>query len=494
MGMDGRRLFPRVFVGALVFLVVSGSAASARPYRFVDVAAEVGLSTDPTRSWGSTAVDYDRDGDIDLFMNRHARQPHLYTNVDGRFTETAREFFSGEERMDRHGCSWGEANLDGLPDLYCTQGADKGFGTGPNKLYIQTGATFEEAAREYGVANPKGRGRTANWLDFDRDRDLDLFVGNEYRTPYRNRLFVREGERFQSRRLGLNSALRTKSSSWSDWDRDGDPDMLVLQRASKYPQNGVAYRNDRGRFRRVKLHGSISRNWNAAAWGDFDGDGWTDLHLVGNRRSLVLQNRRGRFKKVDSRYLGSAQMSVWFDAENDGDLDLYIVRGRVGGRNARDVLMVNKGGRFGRVPGQGTSGEAVGFGDAVSVGDLTGDGRQDLFVSNGGSDAGVGAPNLLENRTRSGNYVSVQLIGGAKNPLGLGTRVRASSGSLNYWREVTDGYSYRSQSDPSIVHLGIRKRPWVRVVVDWPGRPRDCVRLTPGSHRVVIGSSPCGGP
>ena len=476
-----------------MLVVLSSGTAHARSYRFGDIALEAGIATDATRSWGSTAVDYDRDGDIDLFVGRHANKPRLYTNSDGFFTATATDYFAEEERVDRHGCSWGEVNRDGLPDLLCTQGADRGSGTGPNKLYVQAGGSFVEMGREMGVANPKGRGRTVNWLDFDRDRDLDVFIGNEYRKPYRNRLFVRDGTGFHSRRLGLNGALRTKSSSWSDWDRDGDPDVLVLQRASRFPQHGVAYRNDRGRFRRVKLHGSISRNWNSGAWGDFNGDGWTDLHLVGNRRSIVLRNVEGRFKKVDARPLDSGQMSVWLDAENDGDLDLFVVRGATRGTNAPDILLVNKGGRFVRTHAEGVRGTEAGFGDAVSAGDLTGDGRQDVFVTNGGGEGGVGPPALLENRTRAGNYVSLHLDGGANNPLAIGARVRASTGTKTYWREVTDGYNYRSQSDPSIVHLGLRGQTSVRVEVRWPGGKRDCARFRMGERSLAIGSRPCSG-
>ena len=474
-----------------LLLVLSAGTAHARTYRFGDVAAEVGIDADQTRSWGSTTIDYDRDGDLDLFVNRHANRPHLYNNQDGNFSPAASAFFMQEERVDRHACSWGEVNADGFPDLLCTQGADRGEGSGPNKLYIQSGATFVESGREMGVANPKGRGRTANWFDFDRDRDLDVFIGNEYRKPYRNRLFVREGDRFQSRRLGLNGALRTKSSSWSDWDRDGDPDMLVLQRASRFPQNGVAYRNDRGRYRRVELHPSIERAWNSAAWGDFDGDGWTDLHLVGNKRSLLLRNFKGKFKRTDSRPLESGQMSVWIDAENDGDLDLFIVRGATQGINSPDVLLVNKGGRFVRTNAEGVRGTEIGFGDAISAGDLTGDGRQDVFVTNGGGESGVGPPALMENRTRAGNYVSLQLDGGTRNPLAIGARVRAFTGSKNYWREVTDGFNYRTQSDPSFVHLGLGNKTSVRVEVRWPGGKRDCARFRMGERSLSIGSRPC---
>ena len=76
--------------------------------------------------------------------------------------------------------------------------------------------------------------------------------------------------------------------------------------------------------------------------------------------------------------------------------------------------------------------------------------------------------------------------------MAVGARVRASTGSKTYWREVTDGYNYRAQSDPSFVHLGIGNKTSVRVMVRWPGGRRSCARFKMGERSLAAGSRPCG--
>ena len=76
--------------------------------------------------------------------------------------------------MDRHNCAWGEANGDGRPDLLCVQGTE----VGNNELWLNTPDGFVESADAYGLARPADRARTATWIDYDQDGDLDLFLGN----------------------------------------------------------------------------------------------------------------------------------------------------------------------------------------------------------------------------------------------------------------------------------------------------------------------------
>jgi FG-GAP-like repeat len=154
-------------------------AASGSRFLFADVADRVGIGH-WTRTWGSAWNDYDFDGDTDFFLGRHASVPWLFRFEDGAFDRV--QVPDLEPFVDRHQCTWGEANGDGDPDLYCVQGADLGFGTGPNQLFIQTSNGFQNRAFRFKVRDRFGRGRTANWLDYDGDGDLDIFVGNANRT------------------------------------------------------------------------------------------------------------------------------------------------------------------------------------------------------------------------------------------------------------------------------------------------------------------------
>jgi hypothetical protein len=497
--LSSRLLGARAFVTAALLLTLSlagdaaGGPAESRPprFRFADVTRLRGVvQNEPRRGWGSAWGDYDMDFDSDLFVGRHLVPPLLFSNADGFFQEVTDEP-DVYERFDRHACAWGEANGDGRPDLYCASGAQSGRGMGPNRLFIQTPSGFKDRAEQYGVQDEFARGRTVNWIDYDGDGDLDIFVGNKHRDGNPNVMFRQTGDRFARAMAGVGAGFSTISSSWSDWDRDRDPDLLVL----RYDGRGVAYENVAGRFRRIRLRHVTNHAWKSGAWGDFNGDGWPDLHVINQRRSIILRNKRGRFQPVHNSSLRRGRMSAWLDVDNDMDLDLFVVQGAEGRReDARNLpdFLINRGKRgFKKVLGASFRGPYRGDGDAVATADFDSDGSIDVFVTNGfGKTAGLGV--LLRNRSRAGNWSELRLLGGAQNPWGLGTNVRVRTSQRTYWRQVTDGFNYRAQSDASVVHLGLGRQGSAAVRIEWPGGLRDCVRVEAGSVRVVpVGSSPC---
>ena len=100
----------------------------------------------------------------------------------------------------------------------------------PNK---EEGSTI---APGLGVTDALGPVGTVHWFDYDTDGDLDSFIGNEYRFGHGNRLFRRTEHGFVTARAGLARVMHTVSTSWADWDRDGDADLLVLS----HPNRGTA--------------------------------------------------------------------------------------------------------------------------------------------------------------------------------------------------------------------------------------------------------------
>ena len=465
-----------------------------RGYTFEDVTAKAGLS-DATRTWGSTWNDYNEDGRPDLWIGRHWRQPRLYSNLGEQdFEENGSKDFRMAE-IDRHACVWGEANGDGRADLYCVRGADKGTGAGANQLFIQNrSATFSNRAEGRGVSNPNGRGRTANWLDYDGDGDLDLFVGNLTRAGYPNAMFRNDDGFFTQVEVGLSHELTTVSSSWADWDVDGDPDLLVLQHSGR---PAVAYENVGGRFRSVELPKISGDHWNSAAWDDFDGDGRPDVHLVSPTRSKILRNTASGFEAVDDMELVQGRMSAWLDVDNDSDLDSFVVQGAEGRHPAKgyinhpDLLLVNTERGFRKLQTGSLIGPGEGNGDAVSAADHDRDGRIDLFITNG-LFYWTGPNVLLQNVSEAGNWVGLDLDGDDKNPMGFGASITARFGRRVVQRQVTDAANYRSQNETGYVHLGLDDATTVQLHVRWPDGSSDCTTAAAGLVvEMVKGSSPC---
>ena len=446
--------------------------------RFINVTDQVGLPTQTTRSWGSVWADFHGgDGLPDLFVNRHGRFPWLLANGHDGFTLLEEDFYP--EFVDRHGCAWGEANGDGLIDFLCTQGADEGRGTGPKQLQIQTADGFVDQAPQLGVANPFGRGRSANWLDVDLDGDLDIFLGNKFRPPEQsNILFENLGGRFRQATVGLEADLKTVNSTWSDWDGDGDPDLLVMQYP---PAKPVAYENLGGTFEATDIAPLTDRPWLSAAWGDHNRDGRPDVHLVNEEGAVLAVNTGDGFRIQHEMTLNHGRMSVWIDVDNDGVSELFVVQGaskedEVGAEtNYPDFLIRRRPNGLVRLDEPSVAGPSNGFGDAVSVADYNRDGKLDLFVTNGFGPAPAKGPSiLLENRSTVGNWLGVRLRGDPANPLGFGSVISIETEDISYRRLLTDEFNFRSQSEVGYVHLGIGEATTADIEIEWPDGSTTC--------------------
>jgi enediyne biosynthesis protein E4 len=216
--------------------------------------------------------------------------------------------------------------------------------------------------------------------------------------------------------------------AWLDYDRDGYPDLFCVNSAPPDPQPGVErghrlYRNrGDGTFEDVTDRAGLrgrGEDGQGAAVGDYDGDGWTDLYVTCFGPNHLYRNMGdGRFKDV-GRSAGTAgdapgrtgtkwsTAAAWFDADGDGDLDLYVTNYcRLGGRLPRlcdydgvrstcapvvypgqaDLFFRNQGGgRFTADDGTfALAGRPQGRGLGVLPWDADEDGRPDLFVANDG--------------------------------------------------------------------------------------------------------------
>jgi len=488
-----------------------GSACTqSRPrYVFRDVTDRTRTAKiEPRDSWGALWADYDGNGYPDLFIGRHEGIPDLLANERGTYSRLRVDFvhppgydpIEQKSWVDRHSCAWGEANGDGRPDLYCDVGANRGTGVGPNQLLLQRGHGFHDVAQRLGVDDRWGRSKSVNWLDHDGDGDLDLFVGNALRVDRSapNSLFERTENGFKRSDAGLEDELQTMSSSWADWDVDGDPDLLVLQYPST-SQPAVAYENVHGSYREIRLAHVTGGSWHAAAWGDYDGDGRPDLAVVSIPELTILENTHHGLKPVFSMALEKGQMALWFDAENDGDLDLFVVQGAPPpmewtGANFGDFLVLRERRGFRRIELPSVRGPLDGCGDSAAAADSDRDGRVDLFITNGAEGGCRGTDVLLRNASTGGNWVGLDLHGDLGNPWGIGARLHVRAGGLSFWRQITDGVNFRSQSEIGHQVLGIGRAHSAEVKVIWLDGESDCVQVTAGTTGPVIqGSSPCGG-
>jgi hypothetical protein len=337
---------------------------------------------------GCALLDYDGDGDLDVYLLQGALldpqkklsdakfpppsgwkpghrlfRNELVPHGKLRFTDVTAQAGAGHTGYGM-GAATGDYDNDGDADLYLTH-----FGS--NVLYRNNGdGTFTDVTREAGVDDPRWS-TSAAFLDYDRDGDLDLFVANyidftlrgnkrcfaptgepDYCTPavYRPlpaRLFRNEGRgRFTdvTQAAGIGAALGPGLGVvCADFNSDGWIDIYV---ANDGAANLLWLNKGDGRFEERGLmagaaYGAdgVARAGMGVTGGDFDNDGDVDL-LVTNltREGSTLYRNDGQglfydataeFKLAQPSFLSTGFGVRWFDYDNDGWLDLFVANGAV---------------------------------------------------------------------------------------------------------------------------------------------------------------------
>ena len=379
--------------------VCSGASAQTLNSGMVDIAAAVGIA-ETTHAYHVSVADYNRDGWPDFLFNRGwSKSMRLYRNTrnkDGTrgFQEDTATNFGITDRLN---CQWGDPNVDGRPDLYCSVGANFGTAVKANQLWIQQAdGTFKEQAAAWGVTDPYGRGRQVTFFNLNGDKFPDLFVGNEYPRvdgiPSPNRVFVnvfKDGRRqFEERIIpGVTAEIGAAACAFAaDVDNDGDDDLFVCG------NNGLRiYRND---FRKNKTFVDMAPGLKLSAYhtdvvaADVNGDGKRDLILATpNNVSIWLQTGSWTFRRLQVISWISIRGLAVADVDGDRDLDVYVLRSQgvsgIGGAKKKpaDLLLRNRGnGTFtAQIAG---SWSTPGIGGRCAAIDHDRDGRAGILVVN----------------------------------------------------------------------------------------------------------------
>ena len=477
---------------------------SAVPFpRFHNVAAEVGLDT--FGMLGSViADDFDGDDDLDLVVSTWSAwgQLRFWRNEGGRFVDhTAAANLTGITS----GINVFQADYDGDGDLdvfVCRGAWLYDGGRHPNSLLQNQGdGTFVDVTFAAGLGEVHYPTSTCDWADFDRDGDLDLYVGNETSAKIEapNQLFRNEGDGTffdVAARVGVVNLGYTKGVTWGDYDDDGHVDLYV----SNLHEPNRLYRNaGNGRFvdvaSKLSVHEPIE-SFGAWFW-DYDNDGVLDLfcaaystgvgdvaawHLgVPRPHPEVMRlwrgDGRGGFTNVAPRlgldYPALPMGANYGDVDNDGWLDVYLGTGDPYYYSLMPNLLYrnDRGERFVDV----TMAAGVGHlqkGHGVAFADLDSDGDLDLFSRQGGAYPGDEAHDTVFANPGFGNHwLAVIAVGTHSNRAAVGARIRAvideNGTERSVYREVGSGGSFGA--NPLRQHLGLGQATVVKTLeIRWP--------------------------
>ena len=460
---------------------------------------------------GAAAGDFDGDGSTDLIVTRLDGHDLLFRNRgDGTFEEVSEQVGLGRWNLQSNGAAWGDIDNDGDLDLFITTVGDT-----RHYLFINEDGAFTEQGVERGVAVDTGDRRigfSASFGDYDRDGFLDLHV-----TEWRPSQLVGEavaGVRLL-RNLGTGSpghfmdvtdtaGVRMEGvisqtqdeltegtfafgSTFVDLDGDGWPELAV---ASDFGTSRLFWNNRDGTFTDGTLEARVGTAQNAmgTTFGDYDADGDLDWFVTsvfsfrsgspggaeqGTRDGNRLFRNEGDRRFTDATDAAGVRNGSWgwgaafFDADNDGDLDLTMTNGM--------LMMPGYGAdamRYWENQGTGTfrsmstlAGlDDVEDGKGLLVFDADNDGDLDVFVVNNASQ-----PRFYRNESRgAGRWLRISLEGTISNRQGLGARVSVfASGLPEQIREMGVSSHFLGQSEGAL-HFGLSEAKSADIVIRWP--------------------------
>jgi hypothetical protein len=399
--------------------------------KFEDVTAKAGLPTMGTRyGSGCAFTDYDRDGNLDLFVAN-------YVDLDLKTTPKP----GGDSN-----CEW-----KGMP-VMC---GPRGLPLAHNVLYHNNGdGTFTDVSAKAGILKPGGRyslGVAA--ADFDNDGWPDIYVACDM-TPslllynQHDGTFVEQGVEagvafnFDGQlQAGMGVAV-------ADFEGKGFLGIAKTNFSGDLPS---LYRNEDGRFfSDISQQAGLGTN-HLLGWGiafvDLDEDGLPDL---------VIAN---------------------------GHVYPEVERGSVGDKyRQRTLAYRNLGnGKFADITNEaGPAFEAARPARGLAVGDLDGDGRPEIVIVNMNE-----TPSLLRNSGARQNWVAVRLTGTKSNRSAIGARVTVEAGGRRQMAEVMSGGSFYSQNDFTL-HFGLGKAAEMeRLTIRWPnGKQQEWSKI--GGNRKLL--------
>jgi hypothetical protein len=377
---------------------------------FTDVTARAGLTGG---KWSSSAgfLDFDRDGDLDLYVTR-------YIDYDAR-----RNPYCGH-RKPGHRMYCDPRNFDGVPDL----------------LYRNDGDwRFTDVSVQAGIANPAGKGLGIAFGDVNDDGWPDIYVANDL---VRNFLYINNANGTftdATYRAGVGYDEHGKPQAGmgteiADYDDDGRLDIFVTNFSEELNE---LYRNTGDLiFEDVTRAAGLEAAWLRLGFGtklfDADNDGDLDIHVTNGH---VIDNIE--------RY--QAHLAY----------------------RQNDQIFLNRGnGTFADVSADaGPAFQIAHVGRGSAVADLDNDGDLEIVVSDCG-----GSPLVMRNEADNRNHwLVVALRGRESNRFGVGARVIIEAGGRRQVREIGSAGSYLSAS-PLRLHVGLGDQDVVqRLTIRWPG-------------------------
>lgn len=450
----------RVFILFLIFSNLSNAQLA-----FEDVATQVGVNYsygDSEYGGGVSFADFNNDGWDDItYATEDGAQIYFFENNNGVFNLVTLNGISNTYKTKQ--VIWIDYDNDGDKDLFVT--AIEGV----NEFYRNDGGmNFTNISSTIGFFQTDLFTYGTSFGDIDNDGDLDAFISNRTSTEQnqRNYLYRNDEGTFvditQSSGIPIEDEEGNENSQLSfctmffDYNKDGFQDIYLAN--DKTDNINRLYKNlGNGTFEDVSVaSGSgIAVNAMTTTLGDYNNDGWFDIYITntqssqaGNGNVLLKNNGDGTFTNVaeetGTTFNSLAWGAVFLDADNDTLLDLYVSGGYDGsiGSFLSAAFYHQQNDETFVIP------QNIGFENDTrksfsnAIGDINNDGKPDIIVCNDTEN------NFLwENKTtNTNNWLKVKLEGVTTNRDGIGNTIEIFINGRSQYRYTLAGEGYISQN------------------------------------------------
>ncbi|MEE3234770.1 MAG: CRTAC1 family protein [Candidatus Latescibacterota bacterium] len=483
--------------------------------RFKDRAAFLGV--DVMGLAGGVAVDdFNNDGLLDIVTTSWALDGpiHYFRNAGNA------GFIEESELAGLLGIVGGlnlrhvDYNNDGNIDLFVLRGGWFGEqGRHPNSLLKNLGGgRFVDVTEQAGLLSLHPT-QTACWADFNNDGHLDVFIGNESigarptafvgdqsgkNSEHACELYINQGNgKFVNEALAAGVAVQgfVKGVTWGDYNNDGLMDIYVsILRGSNllFQNQGIDSAGIPHFIDMAEKAGVTEPYYSFPTWfWDYDNDGLEDIFVAGYRADigdiaaeflsiphsaetprLFRNNGDGTFQNITvdiglDRIL-YAMGCNFGDLDNDGSLDFYVGTGDPDFRLLiPNRIFKNVSGIFYEVTTSGGFGHLQ-KGHGVAFADFDNDGDQDVYAVMGGAYSGDRAANVLfENPGNEFNWIKLNLRGVQSNRMGVGARIIIDLGDRQIYSRVSLGASFGGNPYRREIGVGLVERIG-HLRVEWP--------------------------